>query len=690
MQILKVIPITKIFLPQMQILTYFSTLPVKIGSLILITLRNKKILGLITESQELKQAKMSVRNANFTLKKVNQIISSETIIDEKLMKLINWTSGYYWEPLGVIVKSVLPAISLKKWKEISFQNQENFKHHTKSKIRTSRFAQEPCLPAGRLDGGIRTSPTYVSENLDGGIRTSRFAQEPCLPAGRLDGGIKKEFLTKISEKTLFLNIKKYLRQKNQILFLYPEIAKLEDFYQKLPKDIQEQTVVYHSNIKNKKLWENWKKIYQGNSCLILSTRQGVFLPFKRLSIILVNGESSLSYKSWDQHPKINAKHIALKLAEIHNSNIVFTDTAPSLEAYWNIKKERYINTEHKDFLLEEKQKIEIADMKSIIEKNEKNFSYFSLLTVDAIKKALSEKKKILFLQNRRGGATYIFCKDCGYFYQCPKCEFSLVYHYEKNKLVCHWCGYEENPPQICRKCQSHNLKYSGHGTQRIKKEINALFPEIPIYLLDNDTTPLYKDKVEMYKKFKKEKQSALLITTSSILSMPLAKIELSVFLNFDLIFNIPDFSANEYAIQFVKKINNISRKIIIQTYEPNNILIRMIKTGKYDKIYEKELFLREKMKYPPFWQMIRLQYKNRNEMNVKKESVRLYNILKKSLKGDKNTQILGPLPSSQYKIKNYYQRIIIIKIKKGQLKTRNLILMLVPSKWDIDVDPIKI
>jgi len=647
MQILKVIPATKISLPQMQVLTYFSAFPIKIGSLILIALRNKKILGLVMESQELKLTKMSVRNASFSLKKVDKIISSEEIINEKLIKLINWTSRYYWEPLGIVVKSALPNISLNKWKEINDQNQKGL-----------------------------------------GKNILVYQKKLSLPQKQGRSKIKKKFLTKISQKMLFLNIKKYLRQKKQILFLYPEIAKLENFYQNLPKNIKNRTIIYHSNIKNKELWDNWKKIWQGKSCLILSTRQGIFLPFRRLSFILINEEGSLSYKSWDQHPKINAKHIALKLAEIHHANIILTDTAPSLEAYWNIKKKKYINAEN--VLLKEKQKIEVADMKLIIEKNDKNFSYFSPLTIDAIKKALIGNKKILFLQNRRGGATYIFCKDCGYFYQCPRCEFSLVYHYEKNKLVCHWCGYEENPPKTCRKCQSHRLKYSGHGTEKIKKEINTLFPTIPAYLLDNDITPSYKAKIEMYEKFKKERKSSFLITTSSILSMSLAKVELSVFLNFDLIFNIPDFGANEYAVKFAKKINDISQKIIIQTYEPNNTLVKMVKNGAYDKIYQRELSLRRKMKYPPFWQIIKLRYKNRNELNVKKESIRVYDVLKKYARNSEDIQILGPLPSSQYKIKNYYQRIIIIKIKKEKFKIRNSILKLVPPKWDIDVDPIKI
>jgi primosomal protein N' (replication factor Y) len=654
MQILKVIPAIKIPLPQTQVLTYFSTLPINAGSLILITLRNKKILGLVIESQELKEAKMRVRKASFSLKKINQIINSEEIIDKRLRELVKWTSLYYWEPLGVIIKSVLPNVSLNKWKEISCN------------------ARPPSSSAGRWQG---------EENAK----------------------IKKKFWIKIPQKTLFLQIKKYLKQKKQILFLCPEIAKLENFYQKLPKNIQDKTIIYHGSMKKKELWENWKKTYQGESCLILSTRHGVFLPFKNLGIIFINGESSLSYKSWDQHPKINAKHIALKLAEIHSANIILTDIAPSLEAYWNIKEKRYVNNGGKNLLLQEKQKVEIADMKSIVEKNEKNFSYFSsseknesnlsyfsASTINAVRKALSEKKKILFLQNRRGGATYIFCKDCGYFYQCPRCEFSLVYHYTRKKLVCHWCGYEENPPQTCRKCQSHRLKYSGRGTQRINKEINALFPEIPIYLIDNDATPLYKDKIGMYGKFKKEKQCSLLITTSSILSMPPTEIELSVFLNFDLISNIPDFSANEYAMQFAKKINNISRKMIIQTYEPHSVLIKMIRNGEYDKIYKRELSLRQKMKYPPFWQIIKLKYKNRNEIIVEKESARLYGILEKFSRNDENIRVLGPLPSSQYKIKNYYQRIIILKVKKGQFKVRNKILKLVSSKWDIDVDPIKI
>ncbi len=651
MQILKIIPQTKIPLNQTQALTYFTSQEICPGALVRVAIRNRKVLGLVVEVSDLQEEKIFVKRASFKLKRIEEIVAKGEAVDQRLRELILWTGLYYWEPFGLVLKSALPRASLKKWRTLD----------------TS------------LINPVKKSFSFSSQKAP-----------------------QKHFVSKISFQKLLSLCQAQVKFNYQVLVLFPEIAKLTEAFKNIPQDLKDKTALFHSGLTAKIFWENWQRVRNGSAKIILATRQGVFLPFQKLGLIIVNEEESLSYKSWDQHPKINARHIALKLAELHQSKIIFTSLTPSVEMYYYLKKKRYhLMPPNKAIFSPLASKFCIISMQQLIEQPDNNvsFSYFSPELKEKIQKAVLKKDKILLFQNRRGDSTYIFCQDCGYYYQCPHCHCSLVYHRDKQKLLCHWCGHEENLPQECRQCHGHRLKYAGHGTQKVYQETKGLFPNTPIDILDYDHTKSPQERISLLNNFTAKSSAAILITTGAIFSLPLYSvyqsrlIGLSAFLNFDLLTNFPDFCANERALQALRTILYLSKDTVIQTYQPDNDLWEMLQKNRYGQFYKKELALRKALEYPPFWQMAKLTYRHKDEAKALKEARHLLKQLKEvkaALQNKENIKVLGPLPAFRYKVKGYYRQIILIKIKRNNLKLRNQLLRLVPSNWDIDIDPVEI
>jgi len=636
MKIIKIIPGTKIPLNQSQLLTYFSKENIEPGGLVSIKLRNRKAIGVVFETEDLRQTKMNLRKSSFKLKNIEKVLVPNEIIDEKLRELILWTSLYYWEPAGIILKSMLTNISLKE-----LNKKEN-----------------------------------IYEN---GEKNEKGKEK--------NDSNKKEFYGNLNNKQHYKILLDTIKGKRQVLELYPEIIKLEQAYEKLPENLKKKTLVFHSEIKKSQLKKNWLRIFSGEPIIIFSTRQGVFLPFKNLKIIIVNDENSLSYKSRDQHPKYNAKHVALKLSDLHKAKIIFIDKVLSFESYLNIKDEKYFP--RTELFKEKTAKIEIVDMIKLMEQRNK-FSYFSPVLLEKIKSILNKNGTILLFQNRRGLATYVYCKDCGYFYECPNCKSSLVYYRDTNKLICHLCNHRENPPGGCRKCHGHLVKYSGHGTQRIFKEITNLFSETPIHLLDLNSVPTNIEKQKIIENFTKEKKGKILVATSIIFGVQEMKFDLISILNFDLLVNFPDFSTGERVIRLVRKLAIVSKELIIQTYNTEDSLLKMLHSGQYEELYKKELSLRKALSYPPYWQIISLKYHHKDEIKAEKESKKLYDQLMLQNISPEGIKILGPMSSSKSRVKGFYYRSIILKVKRSHLKERNHLLATLPDFWNIDVDAIEI
>ena len=511
------------------------------------------------------------KKENYSLMPIEKILSPLSIFNSKIIKLIYWTSHYYFESQGVIIKNILPNISQKKWRELT-------------------------IPLN-TEKEVKSSIAITQKN--------------------------REYYENLSKKNFEKLLKNCLKKEKQCLILYPEIAKLDYALQNLNSDLKEKSVTFHSDIKKDQAWKNWKQILNRKALIVFATRQGVFLPFQNLNLIIIQDESSLAHKSWDQHPKYNAKHVALKLSELHNAKIVFNDPTPSFESYLNIKQKKY---RLKGFRIQKNKKLHIIDMGQMIN-SKMNFSYISPRLKNEIEKIIKSKGEILLFQNRRGLATYIFCKDCGYYYSCPNCSFSLVYDKVSDKLVCHWCGHKETPPKACRRCQSKNIKYSGHGTQKVLEEISTLFPKTKIAIFDYDNVPTTNDRLKMRNDFIESKEAGIMIATSIILSIPKINFNLSAVLNYDLLVNFPDYQTNERILRLIRRLEDTTERLYLQSYNIEDSLLLNLVRGEISNIYRRELMLRQDLYYPPYWHFVTLKFSHKNEVVVKKEAKKLYHLI---------------------------------------------------------------
>jgi len=434
------------------------------------------------------------------------------------------------------------------------------------------------------------------------------------------------------------------KTKGQILFIVPEIHDLERY-----KQLGNFTIIT-SQLSTKQELEIYKNVPR----LIMGTRKALFLPYDNLELIILDQEENDSYKSWDQHPKYQTRTTALKLADIHGSKIILGTDLPDVTTYHYAQKgifdfEKRIKKH--DF------KTSIIDLKQEIQKQ--NYSIFS----DELQSQLNSVKSAAILVNRKGMATSIGCRDCGHVIKCPDCNVPMVYYSDPNHLLCHYCKLVKPAPSICPNCKGTRIKYFGTGIQKAQNELSKL--GINSQTIDTDT---------------EYNGSDFIVGTQAIFNLK-RKFDLGVILLLDPMLNRPEYRTMEKAIQTLNNLKKISKQLIIQTYNPENYILKHFINDDFDEFFNQDIQLRKSLDYPPFSKIIRLSYKDKSLIKGKQ----IVGSDKKKLeKLFTKTKILGPSPSFIPKIKSQYSWDIILKTKTKDLTILRNIL---GSSWEIDVDP---
>jgi len=512
-------------------------------------------------------------------------------------------------------------------------------------------------------------------------------------------------------------IKKTLEKNKQVLFLVPEIKNINFLKSYIKKHFSKQTsFIFHSNLTEKKRYKIWEKVKSNKAKIILGTKIALFLPFKKLKLIILEEEESPNYNSFEKHPYYNGRDLAIKLSKLFNAKVILGTSCPLIESYYLASKNKYKII--RDNIQYSTSNIHIIDMRDEIKNG--NSSIFSRFLQDSIKEIISSNKKAILFVNRRGMSTCILCMDCGYIIKCPYCEVPLVYH--KNlpsikdksnnsyKLICHHCGYQQTPPSFCPKCKSYRIKYLGTGTQKIEYELKKISPNAKAIRLDTDIAKTRKKQKEIIEKFKNSNIN-FLICTQLVFSYlkQLPKLDLISIVNVSPILNLPDFKTGENTFRIITSfISHFSPStFILQTYNPYNYVIKYALENNYDKFFLEEIKNRKELNYPPFSRLIKLTYQHKNAEKAEKEARILKEKLKQQLKflllnaklQDMDFEILGPAPCFIPKIKNKWRWKIVIKIKckkflngdiylsERQVKIRNDLLKIIPNNWKIEIDP---
>lgn len=454
------------------------------------------------------------------------------------------------------------------------------------------------------------------------------------------------------------------RGKTSIV-LVPEISLTPQMVLRFQKRFGDNIAAIHSALSDGEKYDEWRRIVKGEAKIVIGARSAIFAPLKNIGMIIIDEEHSDSYKQDDSNPRYSAKDVALIRAKYHDCPLIMGSATPSLEAFARAKKGVFKLLELPNRINgKELPKINIIDMNEIIKKTKGHFSEELLA---AISLRLKKKEQVILLLNRRGYSSFVTCKNCGYTFKCPNCDITLTYHKSSRTLRCHYCGYGTKVYDTCPNCHEKSINDLGVGTERIEEELGNLFPESRILRMDFDTTSRKGMHEKMITAFKNQEYDILLGTQIVSKGLDFDNVTLVGVINADTSLNIPDFRSSETTFSLLAQVagragrSTKEGEVIIQTFNPDHYAIQYTKKHDYLGFYNKEMFIRRELKYPPFYYICYLKISGKDSDYIYGEVNKIKKVLENKLE---NTIILGPSPCVIFKLNNIYRYGIILKYKK--------------------------
>jgi len=481
----------------------------------------------------------------------------------------------------------------------------------------------------------------------------------------------------------YKNFNYYLRQiqsaKGQILLVFPNTYSVS-LFQNFLKQNNIAFVRLHPNLSPKQHFQAWKQIILGKPPVVIGTKKALFLPFSLLKTIIIDQEDDDNYKSSERLPHYNAKTAASLLGRISAAKVIFSSLSPSfsLSLKFPIKK-RILDSG----------RIQIVDLKK---------PDTSSVLASATIKQISKFAKGVFYINRKGLARQIVCRDCGFVPMCPHCNIPLSVHTTGRKtfLVCHHCGYQTSVVSSCPKCSGYNLKSLGSGTQRVDAVLKRLFPKMEMAILDKDHTPTLKSQLQIIDTWNNKKRLFLIATDSLLKFIPYFKQaaidrpQFVVVVNPDVDINLPTFGAGERVFLTLEKLSFWTEKLILQSFNPQHYVLTSVAQKNREYFLKKESSLRRKLKYPPFWHIIKISIRGKDAIKLENECRQLIDKILPALKKEETKdcfELLGPADAFVSRKKDLFTKNVFLKAKEECFSAKNEILKIIPPKWKITVDP---
>ena len=472
------------------------------------------------------------------------------------------------------------------------------------------------------------------------------------------GSGKTEVYIKLIEKVLNLG--------KTAIMLVPEISLTPQMVSRFEQVFGNKIAALHSALSDGEKYDEWRRIVRGEVSIVIGARSAVFAPLTNIGIIIIDEEHSDSYKQ-DNNPRYNAKDIAIERAKTYNCPVLMGSATPSLDTYARAVKNVYK-------LLNLPNRVNGKDLPhiDIVDMNEEmkySKGHFSKRLLDEIKKTVKNKEQVILLLNRRGYSSFVSCKNCSYTMKCPNCDISLTYHKSSNMLRCHYCGYGTNLLHTCPSCGERSISTLGVGTEKIEEELNSLIEDAKILRMDVDTTSKKGMHKKMITAFKNHEYDILLGTQIVAKGLDFPLVTLVGVINADTSLNIPDFRSSENTFDLLCQTSGRSGrsknqgKVIIQTFNKDHYAIKYSKEHDYIGFFTKEMDIRRKLKYPPYYFLCYLKISGKDDNYILNEANKIKRSLERNLS---STIILGPSPATVFKINNIYRYGIIMKYKNSK------------------------
>ena len=603
--------------------TYESSLKLKTGDYVYVPFGRKIITGVVWDQFEKND------NKKFEIKLVKKKLNIESL-KRQTIDFLNWFSEYNLVPLGMALKlHLLSGNAIEKQKNIEYQKYQISTN--KEKFNLSREQEIAFEELIKNDNLFRV---HLLQGTTGSGKTIVY----------------------------FKAIEKIINQGHQSLILLPEIGLTGEFEKKFMKFFGFQAAVWHSKINPKRKKVIWSGLINGEIKVVIGARSALFLPFKKLGLIIVDEEHDQSFKQ-DEGITYNARDMAVARANSENIPINLVTAVPSIETYANIKNKKYsysrLINRYKNANLPKHHIIDLNQNKLAKKK------FISLKTIDKVEAHLKKGDQILFFINRRGFAPYVLCKKCLNVFSCPNCSINLVYHKNKRQLLCHYCGYSSSLNRKCKKDNICEFIFSGPGVEKIAEEVKTLFPNQKTIIFSSDTMNKASGKNILDKIILGEIN--ILVGTQLISKgFHFPNLNCIIVLDIDLTSQGHDLRSAEKNLQLYHQLSGRagregkSANVYFQTFNLKPEVIDQITNKDPFKFLEHELSLRKQNNLPPYERFISLILSSENEKKLDQESLRLKKIITNSI----NEKILGPVNAPIFKINQKFRSRLLIRAKK--------------------------
>ena len=462
-------------------------------------------------------------------------------------------------------------------------------------------------------------------------------------------------------------VKKALAQNKSALILVPEISLTPQMTSRMYNNFGDLVSVQHSRMSSGERYDSWRKILNGKARVIIGARSALFSPIQNPGLIVVDEEHDSSYKQIDSPPKYHARDAAIIMGQIMGCPVLLGSATPSIESMYNARTGKYT-------LLELTERVDSAKLPVIrlvniaIERKKKKMeNVFSQVLIDHIADRLKKKEGVIILQNRRGFSTQIYCEDCGEIESCENCSVPMVFHINKNMLQCHYCGLIKKVPNACTHCGSLNIKYFGTGTERVEDELEYYFPNASIKRIDSDSINKKNVLSNILQSFGNGEIDILVGTQMVSKGLDFSRVTLVGVISAETTLWLPDFRADERTFQLLTQVSgragrsSTAGEVIIQTQNEKSFTLQKVLMNDYNGFYQKEIFSREKMGYPPFTRLCLIETRDKDEEKAKGAAKNFHTELARY---SKYLKITSAAPAVIARLKGNYRFHIMIKSSK--------------------------
>ena len=485
-------------------------------------------------------------------------------------------------------------------------------------------------------------------------------------------------------------IEKAINNGKSAIMLVPEIGLTPQIVGKFISRFGNVISVLHSKLSDSERYDEYRKITNGESKIVIGTRSAIFVPFNNIGVIIIDEEHTSSYKQ-DNNPRYSAINVAEWRSKYHNCPLVLGSATPSLESFAKAGNHVY-----KLLSLTERAggsvlpNVNIVDMKEEVKKG--NFILSDILK-NKIGEVLDRGEQAIILLNRRGYSSTISCKECGYVYKCPNCDITYTYHKSSNNLKCHYCGYSMVLPNKCSICGSDNLKDYGLGTEKLEETLNSLY-KAKIVRMDVDTTSKKGQHQKIIDDFGEHKYDILIGTQMIAKGLDFPLVTLVGVVSIDSSLTSPDYRASENTFQLLSQVSGRAGRsenkgeVIVQTFNPDHYAITLAKNHDYIDFYKEEMKIRKMLKYSPYYYMVLVSITSKDYELGFKEANKIGSYIRNNISSD--SIVLGPTMANMFKVNNIYHYQIIIKYRKDDslMKVLKFIIdmQVRNNKIDVSID----